>query len=303
MLRADLVADDECSHDVSCSLNALQLRARAETAISVSSPHEFTTALQAVIAAESCSVRYEVSPDLFGTLKSFKDPPDPSEKLGHQPLMAWMSGPKMLTEILNNESVGCCAASVQTNSECVCRIASAVGIPMESVAPSTHWHYIALHAEVTNSSSWESQNTSIDVLVPTWTNMLRVLSETMPHVFEGQSCSPSSEVLAWLLRWSYEALFEHFKADFLHFGAQNGCAVNSTELLQLGEAACKNVAAVRLLLCSLFDANEEFLGTGRGPAGEPEYVVVPSPLLASALSSRAKASIFDFGAPKAEVAC
>eukprot|EP00931_Biecheleriopsis_adriatica_P006350 TRINITY_DN107766_c0_g1_i1.p1 TRINITY_DN107766_c0_g1~~TRINITY_DN107766_c0_g1_i1.p1 ORF type:complete len:318 (-),score=70.03 TRINITY_DN107766_c0_g1_i1:55-1008(-) len=300
-LTADLLVDDECSEEP-CSLSTLQLRVRADTAVPVRSPQEFSAALKAVIAAESCSMKYEVSPDLFGTMKSFADPPDPSEKLGSQPLMAWLSGPRMLSALLNDESVGCCAATVRTNSECVCRIASATGIPMASVAPSTHWHYIALHAEVTNSSSWEPQNGLIAVLVPTWTNMLRVLSETMPRVFAGQGCSPSSEVVASLLRWSYKELFEHFKADFLRFGAKYGCAVNTKELLKLGETVCENVVAVRLLLCSLFNANEEFLGTGRGPTGEPEYAVVPSPLLSAALSL-ANASIFDFWAPKAEVKC
>merc|ERR1712060_522687 len=270
-------------------------------------------ALREVVGARNCSARhYDVADGLFGTAAAYNT----SESSALEYLadsrgkpLAWLSGPSALSELLNNEDVGCCAGNVTTMEQCLCRVFEAVGIIDKALnvsymdpVPTFQYVYAAVRANVTNQTSSPG---TLGALVPTWENLLDVMGETFQYTLNTPEhsvprCSPTEEVRRTLDGSSYSVLFKENQQAFQQWGATaENCKIEDPALFRAHAAdLCTNAVVTRVYLCSFLDASPLFEGTGWTSGGTREYITVPNPSVASVLPSPMDADILSFELPQ-----
>lgn len=284
----------------------------------ISNGPEYVAALADVIKGTKCcnegGTCYEVPDSVMGALtysdglagKVYGYGPNYKGtfvKDGHQSLSTFLSWATLgggVGDMLNSV---CCRKSVANTEQCFCAIATAVGL--RSMPPgqtdkndlieySNKLTFIAntINGELTNTTSRPDK---IDLMVPTFANMLNIFNMSYDTVFASlpktkrPTCTPDASVLAPQLAAavknnnSWNLLAEDpNNADILErIGATPKGIDNVTvELLaSIGDELCTNVMAARAYMWFCLDQNPMNLGDGLLPHNVPEYVTVPNPLV------------------------
>jgi len=279
----------------------------APAAHHVTTPAEYVDALKSVVHNGSCSAQYTVSADLYGTLTSFDtNSSDHAQYLDGRGVnytaggtaVAWFSDHSSLEAFLNSEQ-GCCGDKIMDIGGCLCKIAQSVGLNTVWIDwpgfPRLDFEYLVTRADFNNKTSFGPVNNTnpINLIQPTWTNLLHTYPGTFSSVFAGAEnstwrtpdCSPTDDVIQTLSATSgqagWNALLEKFPKDF----GRLGCTTTGCDgLVPLSFAAkfsptelCTNPAVVRAYLATFLDANPLYDGTGvAGAAQAPEFIAVPN---------------------------
>jgi hypothetical protein len=238
---------------------------------------------------------YGYGPDYKGTFV----------KNGHQSLTTFLSWATMGDGVGDMLNSVCCGNDVINVDQCFCAIATSVGLRSkppgqkdkhDGILYANKLAFIAntIDGEVTNTTS---RPDTIDLMVPTFTNMLNIFNKSYDTVFASlpkemrPTCTPNAAVLAPQLEAavnktagnSWDILAEDpSNADILkRIGATPEGIDNVTveSLASIGDELCTNVMAARVYMWFCLDQNPLNLGDGLLPHGVPEYVTVPNPLV------------------------
>jgi len=273
----------------------------------IDSAEDYVRALQGVIGNHSCTAKYKVAPDLYGTLTSF----DTTKYKQAQYLdgrgtnfssggtaVAWFSDRLSLESFLNSEDSGCCGPNIASVGTCLCRIAQSVGVSTVWIDwpgfPMLDFEYLVTKASFNNRTSYGrvTHGRPLNLIQPTWQNLLAIYNQTFSSVFgngsgdwEVPSCGPTAAVIDTLSnsigQTGWDSLLARYPLQFAQLGCTKlGCENLSPAKLQSTfppQALCEQAAVVRAYLAAFLDANPMFDGTGvSGAAQQPEFIVVPN---------------------------
>lgn len=292
---------------------------RIPTEQKINSGTDYVAALRNVIQGTKCckdagGTCYDVSDSVMGALtysdglggRVYGYGPNYEgtfEKNGHQSLstfLSWATKGDGVGSMLNSV---CCGSDVQNVEQCFCAIAKAVGLRSkppgvqddeDMILYSKKLDFVAntINGKVTNTTS---QPGKIDLMVPTFENMLNIFNASYDTVFASlpkakrPTCTPDAAVLTPQLEAavkhgnSWDILAKDKRnADILsRIGATpegiDGVTVES--LASIGDELCTNVMAARAYMWFCLDQNPLNLGDGLLPGHIPEYVTVPNPLI------------------------
>ena len=243
----------------------------------------------------------------------------PADSGPHGTALAWLSDHAALQSFLTNNITGCCGADVRTLARCKCRIGVSVGIwPDEAACTAAHpgeqgsgpMTYWALIPEIAPAlvPHVVSPKDSVFVTSPNWANVVAALPYTYAAVFKSvqtrsfvppRNCTADEQAkLVSQLRsflsddgtdtWEKAVAADPATAQALGAsvgptGTRNVTVARFAQFLQAsgGDGMCTSATAVRTFLWYALDANSEFLGTGFDASGDPEYVTMLNPQLAS----------------------